>query len=1320
MTGSWLKYGFLLILLTASITASAQWVRSGASLAVGRTNAIGHDNTGNVYAAGLMTCNTVFASDTLFNNSCGEISSPAPGTNIDLFITKHDPDGNLIWSKQVQGSVGNSIFLNSMELDGTGNVYITGQYQGDLDFADVPVISNADPTDETFLARILPDGQTDWATTIVVDDQATIAAADIALDGSFLYLTGFFNGEIQVGADMDSTGIETFFLSQFDLTGNPQWFRSLAAVDGINSPSLGKAVDAVGGDILVTAQFDQRVRFGMDTIRQLGTLTQGGLVMHFDDLGNLVWRKVTTIPQTEDILLDAANSRFFLCGFADGITAIDTDTTFAIAGQRGFLIRYDLPTDTADMALAWTFTGATAPLPSNLALNNDGSLLMAGSYGGNALISADNTLNGNGDLDGFLSKLDPDTGVEMWLQGFGGQGQDEAIQTSSLDDDHIYLGGYFSQYIRFVGDEIVNDRGTNNAFVGRVDTCPELVAEMLTMDTTLVCPGINVNLNVTNSGLNTYQWFLNDNLIPGEVNATLVASDSGTYRAEVVGLGCTKLTPLTYVGFNELPSDAVTTSDPLMQCEGGAVTLSAPLGASFTYEWFLDNAATGIADDNITVTNSGDYHVEITNQFNCTVQSDTFDIDFLPFPSDTLQPFGRFVICGGDSVTIAADTVAATIFEWYRNGELLPNDTLGVFQAKETGRYNVIASNALGCSTTSLQDTVVVQQSPIVDLNDEVLPPFLCQGDSVTFSTPLIIGQNYQWRRNGADILGANGNNLVVKETGIYSVYVTNATCDRLSDEIDMQVLARPTAQITNGNDTTICETDTRILVANAGVGLSYQWLKDGILMQDSTSQSLVVNTSGFYQVEVSNGSCSEISGITTIAVNLSPPSLITPQGATTFCNGDFVTLAASAGSNFQYQWLRDGVPVPAANTRFLEASQSGSYTVVTQNSNACTRESAPVVVDVVPIPNAAINLSAPAVTCERDSFLFQAVTDPSYEYTWLFNDFPIENATGAELYAQVQGNYSLIVNVGNCIDTSAVVFLDILPNPVPDIVRNGQFLSTSFFGLIQWYRDGQPIAGANDQNIIADQSGVYSLEGTSSTSGCSAFSEDLVVCLPIPQLSRVNDFVTVDKVGVSYQWFFEGNLIGGATNDAITAQQSGYYTVVVTDAEGCAMESDPITVCIPFPTITEDPVTGLLQADPSVAIAYQWYYDTIALPGETLNVFIPDSAGVYSVEVTDFEQCTSLSEGFSVEIVTALENELAAEIKVYPNPVEHGLFIDMDANTAEIAVTIYDQTGNSVLDTNVLSRKSQGLDISQLAPGTYWLHLKMGKKKGIWKLIKQ
>lgn len=96
---------------------------------------------------------------------------------------------------------------------------------------------------------------------------------------------------------------------------------------------------------------------------------------------------------------------------------------------------------------------------------------------------------------------------------------------------------------------------------------------------------------------------------------------------------------------------------------------------------------------------------------------------------------------------------------------------------------------------------------------------------------------------------------------------------------------------------------------------------------------------------------------------------------------------------------------------------------------------------------------------------------------------------------------------------------------------------------------------GATTQSIQVQVSGTYTVTVTDG-SGCSGNASST----PISVSVYPGIFATVTAIGndlhsspaLTYQWFFNGNPISGATNQVYTATESGNYSVFVTDANGC------------------------------------------------------------------------------------------------------------------------------------------------------------------------
>lgn len=85
------------------------------------------------------------------------------------------------------------------------------------------------------------------------------------------------------------------------------------------------------------------------------------------------------------------------------------------------------------------------------------------------------------------------------------------------------------------------------------------------------------------------------------------------------------------------------------------------------------------------------------------------------------------------------------------------------------------------------------------------------------------------------------------------------------------------------------------------------------------------------------------------------PTAEITPSSSTTFCEGESVTLNATAGSNFNYEWYKNNSLIPNESSSSLIASQTGDYSVKIIDG-ACNTISSTTSITVNPIPTVILN----------------------------------------------------------------------------------------------------------------------------------------------------------------------------------------------------------------------------------------------------------------------------------------------------------------------------------------------------------------------------
>lgn len=196
-----------------------------------------------------------------------------------------------------------------------------------------------------------------------------------------------------------------------------------------------------------------------------------------------------------------------------------------------------------------------------------------------------------------------------------------------------------------------------------------------------------------------------------------------------------------------------------------------------------------------------------------------------------------------------------------------------------------------------------------------------------------------------------------------------------------------------------------------------------------------------------------------------------------------------------------------------------------------------------------------------------------------------------------------------------------------------------------------------------------------------------------------------------SYTWS------NGASGQSITVDQSGSFTVIVEDINGCVSPaSDPITVTEnPYPTAVIT-INGA-QLSVTAGDSYQWYQNDEAIDGATSQTFEFNTLeyGEYSVDMTD-NGCTTRSDDF-VYLITG--NEFVSEgLKVYPNPVRENVLSIESANDG--LVRVIDVSGKLITERKMERNEITRLSMQGLAAGSYLIQISFGGEKRYVRVVKE
>lgn len=215
-----------------------------------------------------------------------------------------------------------------------------------------------------------------------------------------------------------------------------------------------------------------------------------------------------------------------------------------------------------------------------------------------------------------------------------------------------------------------------------------------------------------------------------------------------------------------------------------------------------------------------------------------------------------------------------------------------------------------------------------------------------------------------------------------------------------------------------------------------------------------------------------------------------------------------------------------------------------------------------------------------------------------------------------------------------------------------------------------------------------------------------------------------------SYQWYDNGILIPGATNQSLVVSLSsmGIFNInspsVVTTINGCSELSKPsqvkrhqwsefgtsiFGVNINGNVMNENQVCNdeTLSLDIVFLAEHysQWYKDDIAIPFANIDTLIVTESGTYKVRI-DHPSCADMGffsdwmmEPLSFEFIdcTLGNIEFPYDLIISPNPAQNILNIEIKETIKEFAV--YDLLGKKVT-TNQVSTNT--IDVSKLAQGMY------------------
>jgi hypothetical protein len=279
------------------------------------------DAAGNVYL-GLDFAGSITVGGTTFTSA---------GTS-DTVMVKLDNSGTVTWARQVgRSAASSSNGIQGIAIDGSGNVYATGWFQGTATFAGQSLTNAAGPgTEDAFIIKLDRTGTASWVQHLggsKRDNAGYGVAADAAGN---VYVAGWFQGTVTIGGQtLTGAGNYNGFLAQLNAsTGAVRWTRTQdSGDDWLNRV----AVDAAG-NVYTAGVFENTLTLGATRLTSAGD--HDGFVAKYTPAGNLLWASRlggTGYDEATDITVDASGNVYAVGSFQG--TASFGSTSLTSAGQ---------------------------------------------------------------------------------------------------------------------------------------------------------------------------------------------------------------------------------------------------------------------------------------------------------------------------------------------------------------------------------------------------------------------------------------------------------------------------------------------------------------------------------------------------------------------------------------------------------------------------------------------------------------------------------------------------------------------------------------------------------------------------------------------------------------------------------------------------------------------------------------------------------------------------------------------------------------------------------------------------------------------------
>lgn len=818
------------------------------------------------------------------------------------------------------------------------------------------------------------------------------------------------------------------------------------------------------------------------------------------------------------------------------------------------------------------------------------------------------------------------------------------------------------------------------------------------------CAGSDIELWEDNGGYENYKWFQNGVQIPNTNNDNwYYATQTGNYFVQVSSQCQTLNSDTVHLDFWTIPIPPIVTAQTTIICQGDEAMVVANNPNQYDIDWYRyigywDQFESGV--DTIYADMSATYTATFSNH-GCTNNSNannvTIGIYSIP---DTWINASSNNICEGETATLNVEEDAEFTYQWFKNGVLIPNETMSYLSVTQAGSYNAVITGMCNPDTTDVAIIDVITGVPqtFIQMTGSAQS---CSGQMMTFTIPVDANQYIiKWYLNGQVIPFENDSTLNGNTEGFssgdYYVYAsienTNG-CTYLTDPAEFTILQSPAPHSINAYSNYICANSSIQLYGENQNNASYQWYKDGQIIQGATASNYFASQAGVYTLKITNPyGCYTMSDEFTLETSTQSEigNIVITANNANFCNGSNFTITAPSIAGANYYWYLNGSYQGqfGNESNSIQSTFTGTYYLYVENQCSASQSNVIVTSMSYGLPEMPIIESdgANTICAGGNRVIYLDNYNSNYTYKWFKDGVEIVTVDPSGHVATTAGSYTVVATNGCGSVTSAPFVLTQAtggaPN-VPTFSLSSNSIFCSLTGAVTltitnvqtgveyvWIENGGGYVGTGN-SVQVSNGGYYFVvaqnacgESVSSYKFVNAVSNSPInpnvmvdgnTTLCASQTAELYIDNTMDFEACTFQWYKNGVAISGSTQSTIIVSQTGDYSVAVINPCGTTFSSS-INVNVSSQTAPSTPVitaingqnyicSGMMNTVISVpsnpSLTYTWFegtwngfdYDwSYITSGVNLNQMYINSAGTYAVNAENASGCSAFSAPFEVE----------------------------------------------------------------------------------------